>query len=193
MKSYQRAGYLRALGVEVWVPKVALASSPSRATLEQVDPGSSAGNEAAPFSAASNFFVEPGTSDTLLLCGSQAEARMIIALDISRSLKAEPLWGWAVSEGTAGGSSLEEAIRDRLITRLIVFGKDICGRGLAGPEGDGKAGVIGTAEVLRVASLPALAISAQARRALWEALNLRQWCAARARRFSLNPDGEIEG
>lgn len=187
MNPQQRAAYLRALGVEVWVPKVALAASPSREALAQVDLGSSAGNEVAPFSAASNFFVEPGTGDTLLLCGSQAEAGTILALDISRSLKAQPLWGWAVFGGSAGGSSLEQAIRDRLITRLIVFGSDF-----DVPEGVENAGVIGTAEVLRVASLPQLASSAKARRELWESLNLRQWCAARARMFSLSPDGENE-
>ena len=176
MNPARRAAYLRALGVEVWVPKTAAGEAPSRAQLSGLDASIPAGNEATPARSVAEFFVQAGTSDTLLLCLNRTEAETLLARDISLSLKSEPVWAWPISDAPAGSITLKQTIQDRLITRLIVFGKD-----LATAAGEGNGNVVGMADMLRVESLAELAKNGEARRALWEALDARQWCGTRAR------------
>ena len=174
MNADRRTAYLRAMGLEVWVSKTgvgAAAGEPVPAVADFIE----AGNDPGPFTAASTCFVEPGHGDTLLICGSKAESVTAVARDIARSLRSEPVWGWPVADGTGNALSLEQAIRDRLITRLVLFGIE------PGPAGNSDMTSIGTAETLKVASLPELARSGKARKAFWGALTERRWSADRAR------------
>ena len=187
MNADRRAAYLRAMGLDVWVAKTQAASSP---------PGSGhgdaemlvAGNDAGPFSGASSCFVEPGSGDTLLLCAGPVDPTTPVARDIARSLRNEPVWGWPAPAGSNDAVSLEQAIRDRLITRLILFGLE-----LAGSPGEAEPVVIGTAELLKAAPLSELTRSGKARKALWESLAVRQWTAERARAVPLGQAGNFEG
>ena len=174
MNADRRTAYLRAMGLEVWVSKAgvgAAAVEPAPAVADFI----AAGHDPGPFTAASTCFVEPGHGDTLLICGSKAESVTAVARDIARSLRNEPVWGWPVAQGAGTALSLEQAIKDRLITRLILFGFD------PAPADHSGMTSIGTAETLKVASLPELARSGKARKALWGSLAERHWNAERVR------------
>jgi hypothetical protein len=108
----------------------------------------------------------PGAGSTLLLCGKPGEAATALAADISRSLGSEPVWSWPAQDESEPGIPLEQAIEERLFTRVLVFGRD-----LLAPAADPAVQVIGSARLIRVDSIPLLVKSGAARRALWLALN----------------------
>jgi len=73
------------------------------------------------------------------------------------------------------GISLQQAIEQRLFTRVLVFGKQL-GEFVSGPG----AQVIASARILRTKSITELAGSATAKRTLWSELCASEWCAQRA-------------
>lgn len=166
MNLARRNQYLGAMGIDIWVPR-ASATPASRPTPSEetavVQPdmimacGSASGGR---------VVLGPGAGSTLLLCGTPGEAATALAADIARSLGSEHVWSWPAPDESAPGMPLEQAIAERLFTRLLVFGHD-----LLAPATDPVVQVIGSARLIRLDSIPVLVKSGAARHALWLALN----------------------
>lgn len=98
IEARQRA-YLEAMGFDVWLAKP-------------------------PPPDWSRLVIGPGEGSTLLVCESPQASSTTMAGDITRALGNDPAWAWPDPDPTAG-TPLEEAIGNRLFTRLIVFGEDL--------------------------------------------------------------------
>jgi hypothetical protein len=124
------------------------------------------------------YVIGPGTSQTLLLCQQQAETASRLASDIARCLEEPPVWGWqspsfADSGSGPAGMDLETAIRDRLFTRVLVFGASAA-------ESASRDEVVASARIIRAPAIPELANSAEHKRSLWLQLVTHGW----SRRFA---------
>lgn len=146
-----RNEYLSAMGIEIWIPRAGAAADVSTSC---------------PPAIAASLVIGPGRGDTLLLCGDPAEAATPLAADIARSLAGEPVWAWPAPDESVPAMPLQQAIEERLFTRVLVFGS-----GLLAPAMGPPAKVLGSARLIRVDSIPRLLKSGAARRALWLALN----------------------
>lgn len=155
----RRNEYLEALGIDVWIPRQRHARAVPTASTPNA-----------------GIVVGPGTGNVLLLCASSAEAAMPLAADIARCLDCEPVWAWPAPAGSLESLPLEQAVAERLFTRMIIFGT-----GLTWPEIDPAARVMGSARLLQADSIPVLARSAAARKSLWAELSASNWCAPRTR------------
>lgn len=170
MNLAQRNHYLGVMGIDIWVPRARAtpasdaASRPARSEETPVLQRDS--YMACASVIAGRVVLGPGAGSTLLLCGKPGEAATALAADIARSLGSEPVWSWLAQEEAAPGMPLEQAIAERLFTRVLVFGRD-----LFAPAADAAVQVIGSARLVRVESIPVLVQSGAARRALWLALN----------------------
>jgi len=172
--------YLQALGIEVWIPRFRNEPVSSLEAEANLLPGTS--QTVYPDTATANegqtgkiFTVGPGEGNILLLCGHSSEAATPLAADIARALDSEPVWAWPVEQDTSAALSLEQAIEERLFTRVVVFGNQV-----AGLSGAKEARVIFSARVICAESIPVLVKNHQARKALWLELSTGQWCAGRA-------------
>jgi hypothetical protein len=100
---------------------------------------------------------------------------MKLAADISKAMRHPPLWGWPVNGGNDGEQlvTIENAVAEKLLTRVLVFGEDLAdvvfGRDI--PD------FIGTARLHVVPGLDRLARDQEAKRTLWK-LMLEQGIAA---------------
>jgi len=154
----KRLQYLEAMGIEAWVSRE---HAIARAAGYQV-----------------LYELGPGLGQTLFLCGRQEETALPIAGDIARCLIEAPVWGWQ-SSGTAGqdraesGISLEQAIQDRLFTRVL-----LCSGEVRVSEVDQKE-VIGSARIIHAPPLAQLAVNPAYKRLLWQQLNANDWCSRR--------------
>jgi hypothetical protein len=186
MNLARRNHYLGAMGIDIWVPRrtatraseAALQPARSEETAalqpDTVEPkatrrpwlGKRDSYMACGSAIAGRVVLGPGAGSTLLLCGKPGEAATALAADIARSLGSEPVWSWLAQDEAAPGVPLEQAIEERLFTRVLVFGRD-----LFAPAADPAVQVIGSARLIRVESIPVLVQSGAARRALWLALN----------------------
>jgi hypothetical protein len=170
MNLARRHHYLGAMGIDIWVPRRTAtraseaAHQPARSEeTAALQPGTVLACGSA---IAGRVVLGPGAGSTLLLCGKPGEAATAVAADIARSLGNEPVWSWLAQDEAAPGMPLEQAIEERLFTRVLVFGRD-----LFAPAADSAVQVIGSARLVRVESIPVLVQSGAARRALWLALN----------------------
>lgn len=134
-----RREYLEALGIEVWQSRP-------------------------PPVAQDRLVIGPGRGSTLLVCASPTESAGKLAGDVVRALAAEPVWAWPDPAGDTASETLEEAIANRLFTRVIVFGE---GPGALLYGGDVPA-VLGSASINQVPGLEDLAISGSNKRAFWD-------------------------
>lgn len=139
----QRA-YLEAMGIPVWV---------RRGPAQAAGPRQVAGLQ-----------LGPGKGPLLLLCAGVSESSSQLAADIARALCCEPVWGWPVADGE--GDGVTAAVGDGLFTHLLVFGSETETALFGGPAPES----LGSARVLRAASLPALAADPGERRGLWRVL-----------------------
>lgn len=176
MNLARRNEYLKALGIEVWVARQA-----SVAPRDSLDKTSTVQESQAPrpiiapteaSDTALRIVIGPGEGNTLFLCGKSADAATPLAADIARSLDCEPVWSWPQQDESAPGLSLQQAIEERLFTRVLVFGPDL----VASPR-EHLSMVIGSARLICSEAIPVLSQSGAARRALWLDLCASQWCA----------------
>jgi len=135
----RRQAYLEALGLDVWVARPA----PAEASALQVG---------------------PGEHSTLLVCDSAEASALRIAGDIARAIGGQPVWAWPADRQSDGAVSLEQAVSERLFTRVIVFGP------LAESCLPGRSAVLGSASVAVTCSLGELAGQGQSRRDFWKLL-----------------------
>ena len=140
----QRAAYLEALGIPVWVRKgqAAATSRPAAAGLR----------------------LGPGTGRFLLLCAGADETAGRLAADIARVLGEEPVWAWPAVEET--GAAVESAVDEHLFTNLLVFGAETACQvfGASAPR------TVNSARVLVVPGMAELAAEPGARAGLWRTL-----------------------
>ena len=139
----QRA-YLEAMGIPVWVRRgLAQAAGPTPVAALQLG---------------------PGKGPLLLLCAGVHESSSLLAADIARALRCEPVWGWPAPVGE--GRGVASAVGDGLFTQVLTFGSETETALFGGPAPES----LGSARVLRAASLPALAADPDERRGLWRML-----------------------
>jgi len=168
----RRNAYLRALSIDVWVPR----AGADKATFVHPEPGAVS---ALPLALAHGLHIGPGHGNTLLLCNTPAEAATRLAADIARCLDGEPVWSWPVPEEAEPGISLQQAIEQRLFTRVLVFGPELGGFVSEFVSGS-DAHVIASARILCTRSITELAGSPVAKRTLWSELCANEWCTGRA-------------
>lgn len=150
MTTPRQRAYLEAMGVPVWVARTA----PGEQLVEAPTP--------------SAVQLGPGNGELLMLCGSVSEPSGPLATDVARVLGTAPVWGWPCEEEASPG--LAEVVREGMFTHVLVFGEAAESSLFGGPAPD----TLGSAAVLRLASLEELENSAEARRALWRTLSSRR-------------------
>lgn len=172
MQPGHRNEYLKALGIDVWIPRKARVADSQPALPARRE----SGRDAPPGAGPASFVIGPGTSNTLLLCGSAAEAATALAADIARCLDCEPVWGWPAQNLAEQGIGLEQAIEERLFTRLLILGP-----GLAEDGRNTDSPAIRSARKIRADSISVLLTSGSAKQELWQQLSAAKWCATSAR------------
>jgi DNA polymerase III psi subunit len=141
MTEVRRRAYLEAMGLDIWLRK------PPPAERDRL-------------------VVGPGAGSALLVCARPEASSGKLAADIARAIGSEPVWAWPEAEGDASNPTLEEAVGERLVTRLLIFGADLA-RALCGPK---VPDVLLSAAVHVAPDLDELAARGSARRALWRAI-----------------------
>lgn len=172
----QRNEYLKALGIDVWVPRTTAEPDAKylprewAAAEEELEPGLAC--SAPPADVTLEFFIGPGSSNTLLVCGGPDEAATALAADIARCLDCEPVWSWPAQNESDLGTPLGLAIEEGLFTRVVVLGTSLLqsGQNPVSP-------VIRSARMILADSIPVLIRDGSARRALWLQLSANNWCA----------------
>ena len=142
MMESRRRAYLQALGLDVW-------------TIRPPPPSYD------------RLVLQPGSGQTLLLCREPEETAQRIAGDIARALDQDVVWAWPDPEGRAENTSLEEAVGQRLFTRVVVFGSELAARVCKGEVPQ----VVGSASVLVTRAVGELAVQGSAKRAFWKQLS----------------------
>lgn len=141
MTEARRRAYLEAMGYDVWVSR-----------------------SAEPVSG--RLVVGPGRGSTLLVCPEPGHSATRIAADIARAAGEEPVWAWPDPEGFPDRPDLEQAVRDGLFTRIILFGETVKEQLMTGESGD----IVASSSVFVAEDPDILAVSGEARRALWKML-----------------------
>jgi len=155
MMDARSLAYLEAMGIDVWSPR----SGP------RVDFGD--GSPAPP--GARPIRLGDGEGDILCIGRTREEASEKLAIDISRAMRNAPVWSWPDLESGQGEDSLclEDAVKERLVTRILVFGNELAAI-LFGPI---VPDVIVTARVHIVPGLDRLDRDRDAKRSLWRLMN----------------------
>ena len=138
----QRQAYLEAMDINVWVSKSAIDDS-------------------------IRLILGPGSGSTLLLCRDAGEPSSQIASDISRYLGGNSIWAWPDAEQNPASPSVKDAVDQRLITRVIVFGIKLAEQLFDGAVPQ----VVRSAQTVVSADLDELALSGLARKSLWCSLS----------------------
>jgi hypothetical protein len=170
-----RHEYLQAMGIDIWLPRLTSApvnKNPATARVETADVPEASEKGTAETALAGRIVVGPGGGSTLLLCGRSEDASTALAADIARSLDCEPVWAWPAPGPAAAGTTLGDAIKEHLFTRVLVFGQE-----QLTPAMERKAGFAGSAQLIWTDPIPVLMESGAARRRLWQELSACQWCA----------------
>jgi hypothetical protein len=140
----RRRAYLEALGYDVWVARPP-APEPGRLS------------------------VGAGDGSTLLVCDAASDCGTELARDLVRTVGGEPVWAWFDLEDESGGQALGDIVSGRLITRILLFGRETAQRLFQGSAPE----IVGSATVTVVPGLQELAVSGMARQSLWR--HLRKW------------------
>ena len=109
--------------------------------------------------------VGPGSGSLLLICAGPELTATPLAADLARSLLAPPVWAWPDLDESAG-VPLAEAVAERLLTAVVVFGQDLSMRLFAGAAPRN----LGSACIVVLPALQELLSDPQARRNCWRAL-----------------------
>lgn len=157
MMDARRLAYLDAMDIDVWVPRGE--TSP--------DAGQ---DESGP-----RLVLGEGEGDILCLVGTGEEAALQLAADIGRAMRRAPTWGWPAGNPGYGAEvvNLENAVSDRQITCILVFGEGVASAVFGASRPD----TVGTARIYLVPAIERLGSDRAAKRELWE-LMLEQGIAA---------------
>lgn len=145
----RRRAYLEALGFDVWVTR----PPPPQPGL---------------------LVVGADPAATLLVCGKPEDSATRIAGDVVRALGGGASWAWPATGGGEHSMHLADAVADRRITRVILFGPEPARWLFQGaiPE------VLGSAAVASAPGLDELAGQGRAKRSLWRLLQASPAAAA---------------
>lgn len=157
MMDARRLAYLDAMDIDVWVPR-----GKKTPDAGQDDSGP-------------RLELDEGEGDILCLVGTAEEAALRLAADIGRAMRCAPTWGWPVGSPGYGAEivSLENAVSDRQITCVLVFGEGVASAVFGALRPD----TVGTARIYLVPGIESLGSDREAKRKLWE-LMLEQGIAA---------------
>lgn len=146
----RRKAYLEAMGYDVWIAR----PPPPK-------PGS--------------LVFSSGTGSILLICDEPSSCATKLSGDIARALGQDPVWAWPASDDGQVSELLEDAVSDRLLTDVLVFGDGLARdlfRG-APPE------LLASAKVSVTSGMDELTVSGDARKGLWALIrDCRQTAAA---------------
>mgnify|MGYP001554147382 FL=1 len=144
MNEARRRAYLEAMGYDVWVAK-----PPGPGPVRLV--------------------VGPGEGGDLLVCAAPDASGSKLAADIARALGNDPVWAWPDPDDDAARPTVDEAVADRLFTRLLVFGEELA-HALFGPKAPD---VLRSSAVRIVPGMDELAVRGSAKQALWRLIDGR--------------------
>lgn len=153
----RRLAYLDALGIDVWVP---------REVRESAEVGGPA------------LVLGAGDGDVLCVVASDEEGGLDLVRDIGRAMRSTPVWAWPAGAPGFGAEavSLEEAVADRLFTRMLVFGEGVA----SALFGSRRPDYLGTARVHFVPGVARLGSDREAKRVLWALMQEHGIAARRA-------------
>lgn len=156
-----RLAYLDALGIDVWVPREPRAPA---------EPEREAGGPV--------LVLGTGDGDILCVVASPEEAGLDLVGDIGRAMRSAPVWAWPAGAPGFGAEavSLEEAVADRLFTRMLVFGEGVASVLFGARRPDS----LGTAGVHFVPGVARLGTDREAKRILWALMQKHGIAAGRA-------------
>lgn len=145
----RRLAYLDAMGIDVWRPR--------RKPLP-----------AAPADSAPPIAVAGGGGDILCVARTAAESDLKLAADISHAMRSPPVWAWPTDRPAGDGEAMtvQGAVAERLLTRILVFGDDLAQLLFVG----GAPEVIAGARVHVVPDLERLGHDREAKRILWSVM-----------------------
>lgn len=142
MLETRRRAYLEVMGFDIWSTKPAMPDQ-------------------------NRLLLQSGRGDVLLVCDSPTVSTGPIAGDIARALGGKVVWAWPDPEGKPDSLTLAEAVRQRLFTRVLLFGSNVADRVFE----DEIPVVLGSARVLSTFSLKELSVQGSARLSLWNQLS----------------------
>lgn len=142
MTEARRLAYLDALGLDVWVLRP-------------------------PEVPHNRLVVQPGEGSTLLICDLPDATATRIAADISRALGGQVVWAWPDPLGSEESPLLEDAVGQRLFTRVVLFGEELERKLFAGEAPL----TVGSAGITVTHGLDELAVRGTAKRELWNRLS----------------------
>jgi hypothetical protein len=134
----RKQAYLEAMGIDVWVTRP---PAPERDRL----------------------VLGPGQGSTLLVCAAPEDCASRLSGDIVRALGGDPVWAWLDPDGSPDSPRLEDAVKDRLFTHVIIFGENMadCLFGQEVPA------VIASSAVSVTHPITELAVRGTAKQAFW--------------------------
>jgi len=142
--------YLEAIGIQAWVSR-------------DLAPPREIPAESGALSATA-LRLGPGEGGCLFVCEQAEQSGGRLAADLARACREQPVWAWP--EDAEGAGSVEDAVRERLFTAIIVFGPTLASRLVGAPTPE----ALGTARVMVAPGLETVAADPAARRACWAAL-----------------------
>lgn len=137
----RKRAYLEAMDIDVWVARP---PAPDRDRL----------------------VVGPGQGSTLLVCALPEDSASRLSGDIARAVGDDSVWAWSDPDGNPDNPRLEDAIRNGLFTRVIVFGESLA-KCLFGKE---VPGVLVSSTVGVAHEMAELAVRGTAKQEFWELL-----------------------
>lgn len=150
MMDSRRLAYLDAMGIDVWQSRgVASISEPA-----VVEPGIEIG---------------AGDGDILCIVQTKAEAELKLAAGIGAAMRCKPVWAWPAGKQDQpdGSLTIEAAVSEKMLTRILVFGEDLAETLLGSDNSE----VVSTARVHLVPTLANIAKDKDAKRSLWRLMN----------------------
>lgn len=138
----RRRAYLEAMGFDIWSARL-------------------------PEPESNRLLVQPGEGDTLLVCDLPDLATSQLAGDVARALGGKVVWAWPDPEGGLDKPTLEDAVDQYLVTRVVVFGAGLVGRLYKGEVPS----VVGSALILVTDCLEDLASFGRAKLAFWNQIS----------------------
>ena len=85
-------------------------------------------------------------------------------ISLRRATATPPVWAWPDPEGRPESPYLEQAVRDGLFTRVLVFGEETRNRLLGARQDE----VVASSRVCSAADLDEIAVRGEAKRRLWQ-------------------------
>ena len=137
----RRKAYLEAMGYDVWVARP-----------PPPQPGS--------------LMFSSGKGSVLLVCDEPSCSATKLSGDIARALGQDPVWAWPATDDEQASEQIENAVSDRLLTDVIVFGQSLARSLFQGDPPE----FLGSAKVSVASGMDELTEVGEAKRAFWTLL-----------------------